>query len=57
MIRLTGKHPFNSEAPLSELFNKGFLTPQNLFYVRSHVTLQGSHKSRRTTGSLRSTVL
>lgn len=36
MIRLTGKHPFNSEAPLSELFSKGFLTPQNLFYVRSH---------------------
>nr|CAA47918.1 nitrate reductase (NADPH) [Ustilago maydis] len=35
MIRLTGKHPFNSEAPLSELFSKGFLTPQNLFYVRS----------------------
>uniref|UniRef100_V5EXA5 Nitrate reductase [NADPH] n=2 Tax=Kalmanozyma brasiliensis (strain GHG001) TaxID=1365824 RepID=V5EXA5_KALBG len=36
MIRLTGKHPYNCEAPLSELFNKGFLTPQNLFYVRSH---------------------
>ncbi|SNX85144.1 probable nitrate reductase [Melanopsichium pennsylvanicum] len=36
MIRLTGKHPCNTEAPLSELFAKGFLTPQNLFYVRSH---------------------
>lgn len=36
LIRLTGKHPCNVEAPLSELFNKGFLTPQNLFYVRSH---------------------
>ncbi|CDS81849.1 Nitrate reductase [Sporisorium scitamineum] len=36
MIRLTGKHPCNVEAPLSELFSKGFLTPQNLFYVRSH---------------------
>lgn len=36
MIRLTGKHPCNVEAPLSELFAKGFLTPQNLFYVRSH---------------------
>ncbi|KXJ87251.1 nitrate reductase [Microdochium bolleyi] len=36
MVRLTGKHPFNSEAPLSALFNNGFLTPQNLFYVRNH---------------------
>lgn len=36
MIRLTGKHPCNVEAPLSALFNAGFLTPQNLFYVRSH---------------------
>ncbi|GAC93273.1 nitrate reductase [Pseudozyma hubeiensis SY62] len=36
MIRLTGKHPCNVEAPLSDLFAKGFLTPQNLFYVRSH---------------------
>lgn len=36
MVRLTGKHPCNVEAPLSALFNAGFLTPQNLFYVRSH---------------------
>ncbi|RFU72701.1 nitrate reductase [Trichoderma arundinaceum] len=36
MIRLTGKHPCNVEAPLSTLFKAGFLTPQNLFYVRSH---------------------
>lgn len=36
MIRLTGKHPYNTEAPLSTLFKQGFLTPQNLFYVRSH---------------------
>jgi len=36
MARLTGKHPFNSEAPLSALFSNGFLTPQNLFYVRNH---------------------
>ncbi|XP_044721403.1 oxidoreductase molybdopterin binding domain-containing protein [Hirsutella rhossiliensis] len=36
MIRLTGKHPCNTEAPLSTLFSRGFLTPQNLFYVRSH---------------------
>lgn len=36
LIRLTGKHPFNVEPPLSALFSKGFLTPQNLFYVRTH---------------------
>lgn len=36
MIRLTGKHPYNTEAPLSALFSQGFLTPQNLFYVRTH---------------------
>ncbi|KAJ1324614.1 nitrate reductase (NAD(P)H) [Microdochium nivale] len=36
MVRLTGKHPYNAEAPLSSLFNTGFLTPQNLFYVRNH---------------------
>ncbi|PWZ01233.1 putative nitrate reductase [Testicularia cyperi] len=36
LIRLTGKHPFNVEPPLSVLFQKGFLTPQNLFYVRTH---------------------
>ena len=36
MIRLTGKHPCNVEAPLATLFQQGFLTPQNLFYVRSH---------------------
>jgi len=36
MIRLTGKHPLNVEAPLADLWNAGFLTPQNLFYVRNH---------------------
>ncbi|KAH7310613.1 hypothetical protein B0I35DRAFT_412101 [Stachybotrys elegans] len=36
MVRLTGKHPYNVEAPLSALFSQGFLTPQNLFYVRNH---------------------
>ncbi|ORY78545.1 nitrate reductase [Protomyces lactucae-debilis] len=36
MIRLTGNHPFNSEAPLSTLFDEGFLTPPELFYVRNH---------------------
>ena len=36
LIRLTGIHPFNVEAPLSALFNEGFLTSQELFYVRNH---------------------
>ncbi|PWN49198.1 hypothetical protein IE53DRAFT_159594 [Violaceomyces palustris] len=35
-IRLTGKHPLNCEPPIAKLFQQGFLTPQNLFYVRSH---------------------
>ncbi|ELU36555.1 nitrate reductase [Rhizoctonia solani AG-1 IA] len=35
LIRLTGKHPFNCEAKLSDLF-AGFLTPTELFYVRNH---------------------
>src|SRR5271169_262896 len=45
LIRLTGNHPFNSEAPLTDLFEAGtdinrltliigFLTPPELFYVR-----------------------
>ncbi|KAI9657269.1 MAG: hypothetical protein M1831_004458 [Alyxoria varia] len=36
MIRLTGLHPYNVEAPLSDLFREGFLTSQELFYVRNH---------------------
>ncbi|KAI9879835.1 MAG: hypothetical protein M1830_006858 [Pleopsidium flavum] len=36
LIRLTGVHPFNVEAPLSALFNEGFLTSPELFYVRNH---------------------
>ena len=36
LIRLTGAHPFNVEAPLSALFNEGFLTSPELFYVRNH---------------------
>lgn len=35
-IRLTGKHPLNVEPPLADLWKAGFLTPQSLFYVRSH---------------------
>ena len=36
LIRLTGTHPLNVEAPLSALFNEGFLTSPELFYVRNH---------------------
>ncbi|KAF9045792.1 nitrate reductase [Hymenopellis radicata] len=36
LIRLTGKHPLNAEAKLHTLFNAGFVTPTELFFVRSH---------------------
>ncbi|XP_057490585.1 nitrate reductase [NADH] 2-like [Actinidia eriantha] len=36
MIRLTGKHPFNSEPPLTRLMHSGFITPVPLHYVRNH---------------------
>lgn len=36
LIRLTGVHPFNVEPPLSTLFNEGFLTSPEMFYVRNH---------------------
>ncbi|CAF1069859.1 unnamed protein product [Adineta steineri] len=36
LIRLTGVHPFNCEAPLSVLYDSGFLTPTELWFVRNH---------------------
>ncbi|CAL0317905.1 unnamed protein product [Lupinus luteus] len=36
MLRLTGKHPFNSEPPLPRLMHHGFITPVPLHYVRNH---------------------
>ena len=36
LIRLTGIHPFNVEPPLTALYNEGFLTSPELFYVRNH---------------------
>ncbi|KAI4307322.1 hypothetical protein L6164_030524 [Bauhinia variegata] len=36
LIRLTGKHPFNSEPPLPRLMHHGFITPVPLHYVRNH---------------------
>ncbi|KAJ0085097.1 hypothetical protein Patl1_08432 [Pistacia atlantica] len=39
MVRLTGKHPFNSEPPLTRLMHHGFITPIPLHYVRNHGTV------------------
>lgn len=36
LIRLTGVHPFNCEPPLTNLYDEGFLTSENLHYVRNH---------------------
>lgn len=36
LIRLTGIHPFNVEAPLTDLWNEGFITTKDLHYVRNH---------------------
>ncbi|KAG1730636.1 hypothetical protein EDD22DRAFT_982614 [Suillus occidentalis] len=45
LVRLTGKHPFNSEARLSALFESGFWTPAHLHFVRNHGAVpQVSHE-------------
>lgn len=36
LIRLTGKHPFNTEGPLDDVFGQGFFTPAHLHVVRNH---------------------
>ncbi|ENH65123.1 Nitrate reductase [NADH] 1 [Fusarium oxysporum f. sp. cubense race 1] len=36
LIRLTGKHPLNAEAPLTRLYEAGLITPNELHYVRNH---------------------
>ena len=36
LIRLTGRHPFNCEPPLSTVMDKGFITPCSL--VRNSIT-------------------
>mmetsp|Transcript_114003 Transcript_114003/g.219393 ORF Transcript_114003/g.219393 Transcript_114003/m.219393 type:complete len:86 (-) Transcript_114003:1151-1408(-) len=36
MVRLTGRHPFNSEAKLSALQAGGWVTPPSLTVVRNH---------------------
>ncbi|KAK4204127.1 hypothetical protein QBC40DRAFT_217794 [Triangularia verruculosa] len=45
LIRLTGVHPFNVEAPLTPLFDQGFLTTLNLHYVRNHGAVPVVHDS------------
>ncbi|PCH33007.1 nitrate reductase [Wolfiporia cocos MD-104 SS10] len=48
LLRLTGRHPFNCEAPLTSLFDAGFLTPPHLHFVRNHgaVPRIDQHQSR-----------
>ena len=36
LIRLTGRHPFNVEPPVSLLHKHKFITPSSLHYVRNH---------------------
>eukprot|EP01026_Neomeris_dumetosa_P052928 TRINITY_DN4715_c0_g1_i6.p1 TRINITY_DN4715_c0_g1~~TRINITY_DN4715_c0_g1_i6.p1 ORF type:complete len:885 (+),score=166.80 TRINITY_DN4715_c0_g1_i6:81-2657(+) len=36
LIRLTGRHPFNSEPPHLDLMAAGFITPASLHFVRNH---------------------
>lgn len=36
LIRLTGKHPLNCEPDLRRLFDEGFITRNEIHYVRSH---------------------
>lgn len=36
IIRLTGRHPLNCEAPISRLMAAGFITPVSLHIVRNH---------------------
>lgn len=36
LLRLTGSHPFNCEAPLTTLFEQGFITSSDLHFVRNH---------------------
>jgi len=36
LVRLTGRHPFNVEPPLSVLNKHRFITPSSMHYVRNH---------------------
>ena len=56
LVRLTGSHPLNAEAKLSELFDAGLITPNELHYVRNHGAvprlLWGTHKLDVENGAL-----
>uniref|UniRef100_A0A286R227 Nitrate reductase [NADH] n=1 Tax=Ulva prolifera TaxID=3117 RepID=NIA_ULVPR len=48
LIRLTGKHPFNSEPPHADVMKEGWLTPVSMHFVRNHGAVPrlewGSHR-------------
>ena len=39
LIRLTGKHPMNAEANLTDIYDAGLITPARLHYIRNHGTV------------------
>lgn len=43
LIRLTGIHPFNVEAPLTDLWDEGFITSKDLHFVRNHGAVPRVH--------------
>ena len=50
---MTGKHPFNAEAKLRDLYGAGFFTPSNLFYVRNHGAVPMVNQDRAEKWELR----
>lgn len=36
LVRLTGKHPMNAEANMTELYDAGLITPTKYHYIRNH---------------------
>lgn len=50
---MTGKHPFNAEAKLRDLYSAGFFTPSNLFYVRNHGAVPVVNQDRAEKWELR----
>ncbi|CAN0102283.1 unnamed protein product, partial [Ectocarpus sp. 13 AM-2016] len=36
LVRLTGRHPFNVEPPVWRIKDHGFISPNELHYVRNH---------------------
>ena len=42
-LSILGVHPFNVEPPLTDLYNEGFLTSPELFYVRNHGAVPQVH--------------